>query len=248
MSWSEEIIVIIPCLNEARTIGPLVSEIRRHLPNVLVINDGSADATAAEAAHAGARIIHHREPRGKGSSLREAFAYACDRGFSWALAMDGDGQHSPRDIPAFLRAAESSSASMLVGNRMQNARCMPFIRRVVNRAMSRILANLCAFPIPDSQCGFRLLDLHAWNRLRCSSDHFEIESEMIVRFLQAGHKIDFIPIETRYGSESSKIRPLKDTLRWLHWCYSIRNELSSDVIRIDAAQPRYDSTPQDAAA
>lgn len=246
MSRLEEIAVIIPCLNEGSTIGPLVREVRRYLPHVLVVNDGSTDATAHDAGQAGAIVLNHITPQGKGACLRAGFAAALEHGYSWALALDGDGQHSPADITNFLKAIETTSAAMLVGNRMNCAEAMPLMRRVVNRLMSRILGDFCGRPIPDSQCGFRLLDLHAWNRLQFSSDHFEIESEMIVRFLYAGFAIDFVPVQTRYGSESSKIRPLKDTFRWLRWWFAIRHELSSDVIR--SAQPRYEPTPQDATA
>ena len=249
MYGPEQIAAVIPCLNEGVTIAPLVREIRRFLPQVFVIDDGSCDATGREAHAAGATVIRHPVSRGKGASLRAGFsaALAMGGGYSAALALDGDGQHSPADIPNFLKVAASSQAALLVGNRMHDTRAMPFMRRGVNRWMSRMLANFCERPIPDSQCGFRLLNLHAWSRLGISSNHFEIESEMIVRFLHAGYSIDFVPIETRYGSPAhrrSKIRPLADTLRWLRWWIAIRHELSAHAfIPVD---PRYESAAQDA--
>ena len=243
----EEIAAVIPCLNEGRTIGSLVSEIRVYLPNVVVVDDGSSDDTAAEAERNGAEVIRHSSPRGKGASLRTGFETALQNGFAWALAMDGDGQHAPADIPKFLRAIESSPAAMFVGDRMQNARAMPLVRRVVNRWMSATIGAFCGAEIPDSQCGFRLLSLGAWNRIPFSCEHFEIESEMIVRFLHAGHGLGFVPVQTRYGSEQSKIRPLRDTFRWLRWWIGIRIELSPYADR-RVVQPRYESTPQDATA
>ena len=242
----DQIAVVIPCLNEGSTIGPLVREVRRWLPRVIVIDDGSSDATATEARTAGAALIQHEIPRGKGASLRAGFAAALNEGYSAALALDGDGQHSPSDIPKFLQATASSRAALLVGNRMIDKRAMPCIRFFVNHLMSGMLGTFCETPIPDSQCGFRLLDLHAWSRLSFSSNHFEIESEMIVRFLHAGYSIDFVPIETRYGSESSKIRPFADTLRWLRWWVAIRHELSSHAFV--SVEPPYESAPQDATA
>jgi glycosyltransferase involved in cell wall biosynthesis len=244
----EEIAAVIPCLNEGRSIGPLVREVRGHLPHVIVVNDGSTDLTAAEAKNAGALVLHHRFPKGKGASLRAGFAAALERRFTWALAMDGDGQHAPADIPGFLRAAENSPRALLIGNRMTNTFSMPLVRRLVNQWMSRSISTFMNFQVPDSQCGFRMVHLPTWNRLHFSSEHFEIESEMIVRFLHAGHSIDFVPVETRYASETSKIRPLRDTLRWFRWWSAIRNEFSADANCSPARQTGYESTPQDATA
>ena len=92
--------------------------------------------------------------------------------------------------------------------------------------MTRHLARYCGIELPDSQCGYRLLDLHAWTRLRFAARHFEIESELIVRYVHAGYAIDFIPVQTRYGAEQSKIRPLRDTIRWFRWWHIIRTELA----------------------
>jgi glycosyltransferase involved in cell wall biosynthesis len=243
MCQQDKIAVVIPCLNEGNTIGPLVSEIRRHLRNVFVVNDGSTDSTAAAAANAEAKVIDHARSQGKGASLRTGFNAAIQAGFAWALAMDGDGQHAPSDIPGFLRAVERTDASLLVGDRMGNAQCMPVVRRFVNRWMSRKISEFCNAEVLDSQCGFRMVNLHDWRRLPFSSNHFEIESEMIIRFLSAGGTIDFVPIQTRYAAEISKIRPVRDTLRWFRWWFSIRNELCASPIQL-----RFKSAPQDVAA
>src|SRR5687767_1650428 len=132
MCRPEEIAVVIPCLNEGRTIGRLVREVRASVSNVIVIDDGSTDQTAAEAESAGAIVIHHTSAQGKGASLRNGFEMALRDGCSWALAMDGDGQHAPDDIPKFLRAIQGSPAEMFIGNRMGDTRPMPRLRKFVN--------------------------------------------------------------------------------------------------------------------
>ena len=251
MRRTEEIAIVIPCLNEERAIGLLVREVRAYVSQVIVIDDGSSDNTATEAESAGATVIRHDSPQGKGASLRDGFEAARQQGFCWALAMDGDGQHAPEDIPKFLRAIEESPAEMWIGNRMGNAGAMPRVRRFVNHWMSRRISSYCRIEIPDSQCGFRMVNLHAWNRLPFSADHFEIESEMIVRFLHIGHAVGFVPVQTRYASVCSKIRPLRDALRWFRWWFAIRNELSpgaSPNASLLAVEPEYESTPQDATA
>ena len=226
MKWSAECCVVIPCLNEAREIGAVVAAARRFLPSILVIDDGSMDRTARAARKAGAAVITHARPFGKGEALGTGFRAAQSRGFSWALAMDGDGQHRADDIPAFLREA-GLGGRMVIGNRMADPASMPWVRRAVNRWMSRALGDFCGQPAPDSQCGFRLVHLPSWESLRFTSRRFEVESELLVRFAAAGFPIRWVPVRTRYAGEQSKIRPLRDTLRWFRWWVAIRRELGT---------------------
>jgi glycosyltransferase involved in cell wall biosynthesis len=246
---------VIPCLNEQAAIESLVVAVRRRLPAVIVVDDGSTDATAALAKQAGAEVLRHEPSRGKGAALQVGWRRARERGFQWALTLDGDGQHSPEDVPAFLQCADEKSAALVVGNRMvaegashflsafrggrsvsphpgplpkgegvasaalrgRPAGKMPWLRRFVNRWMSRRLSNLTGRSLPDSQCGFRLMNLDLWSALPITAAHFEIESELLLAFLAAGHAVEFVPIRLIYKSEQSKIHPLRDTLRWIRW-------------------------------
>lgn len=220
MRWNEQCAVIIPCLNEAASIGSLVRQVRQVLPAVMVVDDGSSDDTANEATLSGAEVIQHPRNRGKGAALATGLRHAREKGFAWALLMDGDGQHSPEDLPAFFRTAEASDAAMVVGNRLASPGKMPWLRRVVNRWMSRRLSRRAGVPLPDSQCGLRLIELHAWAGLSLTTTRFEIESEMLLAFLAAGHGVEFVPIRTIYKSETSKIHPLYDTVRWFRWWWN----------------------------
>lgn len=220
MRWNEQCAVIIPCLNEAASIGSLVRQVRQVLPAVMVVDDGSSDDTANEATLSGAEVIQHPRNLGKGAALATGLRHAREKGFAWALLMDGDGQHSPEDLPAFFRTAEASDAAMVVGNRLASPGKMPWLRRVVNRWMSRRLSRRAGVPLPDSQCGLRLIELHAWAGLSLTTTRFEIESEMLLAFLAAGHGVEFVPIRTIYKSEKSKIHPLYDTVRWFRWWWN----------------------------
>jgi glycosyltransferase involved in cell wall biosynthesis len=219
--------VIIPCLNEAVSIEGLVREARLQLPNVIVIDDGSSDLTGPLAVRGGAEVLRHQEPKGKGAALRAGWQRAVERGFGWALTMDGDGQHSVADIAGFLRCAKSSGAALVVGNRMAHPAGMPLIRRCTNRFMSRKLARLAGQRFPDTQCGFRLMNLPAWSRLIIETTHFEIESELLLAFARAKLKIAFVPIQVIYRAEESKIRPLQDTLRWVRWFWGTMGKRGS---------------------
>ncbi len=217
MDWRAECAGVVPCLNEAAAIGPLIQTIRRHVPTVVVVDDASSDATGSVAKLHGAEVLRHQTTVGKGGALRTGWRWALDRGFSWALTMDGDGQHSPDDIPAFFKCAELTSAALIVGNRMAEARAMPWVRRQVNRWMSRRLSAAAGRPLPDSQCGFRLMKLSAWTAMEISSTHFEIESEVLLAFVRAGLGVEFVPVQAIYKNEQSKIHPVRDAVRWLRW-------------------------------
>ncbi len=208
---------VIPCLNEALTIETVVAAVRRQIPTVLVVDDGSTDGTADRAAHAGATVIKHSRNLGKGVALQTGWHQAWKSGLQWVLTLDGDGQHSPDDIPAIFEAAGRTGAAIVVGNRMQDPRGMPWVRLLVNRWMSARLAKAAGQPLPDSQCGFRLMSLPALHGLAITTEHFEIESEVLLAFARAGHRIEFVPIRVLYKQEQSKIHPLQDTLRWFRW-------------------------------
>jgi glycosyltransferase involved in cell wall biosynthesis len=217
VNWTDECAAIVPCLNEAQAIGPLVRGIRQFVSTVIVVDDGSTDATAQEARAAGAEVVRHQSSLGKGSALRAGWSIAQQRGFKWALTLDGDGQHAPEDIPNFFAAAEQGSASLIIGNRMDDSAKMPIVRRIVNRWMSRKLSRIAGQTLPDSQCGFRFVNLDALTRVPLHAMHFEIESEQVLAFAAAGERIAFVPIRVIYRTEQSKIHPLRDTLRWFRW-------------------------------
>ncbi len=213
---------MIPCLNEAMTIVSLVRAVHAHLPRVIVVDDGSSDNTAQLAAGAGAGVVRHAKPRGKGAALAAGWLRAKECGCQWALSMDGDGQHAPDDIPRLLNCAERTGASLVVGNRMENARAIPWVRRTVNRWMSRRISRLTGRSLPDTQCGFRLMNLEAWSQVHLNADHFEIESELLCRFIAAGQRFAFVPVQVIYRNEQSKIRPVRDTHRWFRWWWQTR--------------------------
>lgn len=217
MNRSLHCAAVIPCLNEAATIGRVVSRVRQFLPKVFVVDDGSQDNTGELAAAAGAKVLRCNVPLGKGAALRSGWRHARESGFDWALTIDGDGQHAAEDIPAFLEAAERTGAKLIVGNRMIDPKEMPWLRQRVNRWMSERISVLAGASLPDSQCGFRLMDLNTWVDLPVTADHFDIESDVLLAFAAVGCRIEFVPIQVIYNSEQSKIHPVRDTFRWFRW-------------------------------
>jgi glycosyltransferase involved in cell wall biosynthesis len=230
MPLGDKIAVVIPCLNEAKTIALLISEIKKFLPIIIVVDDGSTDGTGKMAADAGAEILRHEQPRGKGIALDFGFKRAREKGFTHALAMDGDGQHAPSDISKFLEAVRK--APLIIGNRMANPERMPKLRKFVNRWMSQRLSKIAGRNLPDTQCGFRLIELEAWSQMNLQTAHFEIESELLLAFIAAGYAVEFVPIEVIYKNERSKIHPVRDTLRWFKWYFQIRRKFRAAQIRL----------------
>jgi glycosyltransferase involved in cell wall biosynthesis len=228
MNWPTECAVVIPCANEAKTISALVSAVRERLPNIIVVDDGSTDDTGARAAKAGAKVIRHEVSRGKGVALNTGWRRAVERGFKWALTMDGDGQHAPEDIPALLATVGQGDADLVVGNRMANAAQMPWLRRRVNRWMSKRLSRAAGIDLPDSQCGFRLMRLSAWSTLSLTTEHFEVESEVLLNFVARKYAVRFVPVQVIYQDERSKIHPLRDTVRWFRWWRNAKETLRND--------------------
>ena len=183
----------------------------------IVVDDGSKDDTAKLAESNGAKVLRHKINRGKGASLKTGFEYILrkDKLCDAILIMDGDGQHSPKDIKKFTDLAGYEKDIFIIGNRMDNPINMPLERKLTNRFMSKIVSNMCRQNIPDSQCGFRLLKKDFVQKLDIEFLRFEVESELLMKASQAGFKIVSVPIQTLYGEESSRINPLQDTLRFI---------------------------------
>src|SRR5947209_18443223 len=108
MDWRMKSAAVLPCLNEEATIGRLVEAVRAHVGLVIVVDDGSTDGTSVKSRAAGAEVIRNERSFGKGAALQAGWVQARTLGFTWALTLDGDGQHSPEDIPKFFECAQRS--------------------------------------------------------------------------------------------------------------------------------------------
>jgi glycosyltransferase involved in cell wall biosynthesis len=215
---------IIPCFNEAHAIGRVVRSARLHVSEVLVVDDCSTDATAAEAVAAGATVLRHERNLGKGAGLKTGFAAAAARSFDAAVTLDGDGQHDTSEIPLFLDAYAQGDCDIVLGNRMTDTRVMPLIRRVANRFTSWAISRMVRVPMQDTQCGFRLIGLDFWKAVHLDTCRFDLESEILIKACRSGARIREVRIRTIYfGTGASKISPLPDMLRFFHLLWRCRN-------------------------
>jgi hypothetical protein len=131
--------------------------------------------------------------------------------------MDGDGQHSPDDLLAFIQKAKNSQSALIVGNRMGATKEMPALRVITNFLMSKFISLIVKQHIPDTQCGFRLVKKELLMKMDLSASKYEIESEVLIKAAHLGFKIESIPIKTIYSGGKSQINPLVDTLRFLRF-------------------------------
>jgi glycosyltransferase involved in cell wall biosynthesis len=217
---------LIPCYYEERHIRDIAARTRTQLDTVLVIDDGSTDWTSDEARAAGADVIRHEKNQGKGAAIKTGLRELSAReGIEWVLILDGDGQHLPEEIPHFFESANEHGASLVVGNRMNDTRKMPLVRKLTNLTMSGLISAMIGQRVPDSQCGFRMFRKDVASAfLDVPSSNFDFESEMLAIAARRGLKIAAATISTVYGDERSKIHPFRDTVRFFQLLGRLRQE------------------------
>ncbi|MDD5679331.1 MAG: glycosyltransferase family 2 protein [Kiritimatiellae bacterium] len=206
--------VVIPAYREQRMIRDVVQRVRKYVQPVIVVDDGSTDRTADEAADADAVVIRHTVNMGKGVALNTGFNYARQNRFDYLITLDADGQHDPADIPRFIEAYERTGIPVLIGNRMGALSNMPQIRKWTNRYMSWLLSRAMNQYVPDTQCGFRLYRCDVLPFIEAQATRFAAESEILLHIASRGIRMDSVPITVIYNEEKSKINPLRDTFRF----------------------------------
>ena len=206
---------VIPAYQDEKHIGDIVRRTRERLDHVLAIDDGSSDQTAQRAREAGAEVIVHSQNRGKGEAIKTGLGHWLDREVTWAILLDSDGQHLPEEIDRFIaEAASATRPTFFIGNRMNNVAGMPYVRRVVNRYMSRRISRICGQEIPDTQCGFRMLNRQLIPELLGGGHRFDYDTEALIIASRKGYRIESVPITTVYTDQVSKIHPVRDAFRF----------------------------------
>lgn len=208
------ICVLIPAYEADRTVGEVVRRALRHLPDVIVVNDGSLDGTGDAARAAGARVLDHPANLGKAQALRTGLRHAYEGGFGYAVTLDADGQHDPDDIPAMLDAVRSHPGALVVGTRAMGGADVPSSSR-----FGRWFTNLWVridggVRVEDAQSGFRAYPVPETLSLRLQGGRFEFEMEVLVRGGWAGIEVVSVPVGVTYDpGRRSHFQPLVDNVR-----------------------------------
>src|SRR5689334_10887027 len=165
---------VIPAYHAERSIADVVAGVRAAgLSDVIVVDDGSDDATAALAERAGARVLRHQRNRGKGAALWTGFAAA--RGAQSVLTLDADGQHDPAEIPRLVTAAREHPEALVIGARTLSREAMPGRSRLGNHVSTFFLARFTGEPLSDSQSGFRVYPRMLLDRVTPHARRFDAE-------------------------------------------------------------------------
>ncbi len=203
--------VLVPAYQAAAHLGEVLLRLQA-LPrpmHVLVVDDGSRDATAEVARQFGAEVLSFAANRGKGHALLAGFQQLAR--FDGVVTLDADGQHPPECVPDFVAAAEAG-ADLVLGTR-ERSRDMPPHRRFANAFSSGWCSAIAGQRISDSQCGYRLYSRAVLDRTPVAASRYEVETEMAVRAARLGFRIQEVTIPTVYGDETSHLSLTRDVPR-----------------------------------
>jgi len=202
---------LIPAYQAAASLGEVLLRLAAldPAPEVLVVDDGSRDATDEVARQFGAQVISFAANRGKGHALLAGFAALSE--YDAVVSLDADGQHPPEYFPEFVRAAEAG-ADLVLGVRARSPE-MPAARRFANAFSSGWASWLAGRRVSDSQCGYRLHTRAVLRHVPLTPGRYEIETEMVVRASRLGFRLDLVEIPTVYGEAKSHLSALRDVPR-----------------------------------
>lgn len=210
-------IVVMPTYNNAGTLARVIGDVLQYAEDVLVVNDGSTDATQSILEQIdGIRIHSYAENRGKGHALKCGLKLAYEWGFRYALTIDSDGQHYADDIPAFIERIEQVPDSLLIGARNLTADNMPSKNTFANRFSNFWYRVETGQRLEDTQSGFRLYPLRKLQNIRFLTTRYEFEVEIIVRAAWRGVRVENLPIKVYYPPQEERVshfRPLRDFTR-----------------------------------
>ncbi|GAB3411757.1 glycosyltransferase family 2 protein [Haloparvum alkalitolerans] len=172
-------VAVLPAYNEAETVGPVIEGTSEHVDEVVVVDDGSSDATAAVARDHGATVVEHVFNTGVGGAVRTGYQYAIRNDYDLVVQVDGDGQHDPAHIPRLLEAAED--ADMVIASRYLNESFEEygFVRRLGISFFTTVVNVLGGVDITDVTSGFRVYRVDALAEILHRSDrHWAVEQTL----------------------------------------------------------------------
>lgn len=214
---SHGICVVIPTYNNAGTLRRVVSETLQYCDDVIVVNDGSTDSTSdILASISGIDIVSYSDNQGKGTALKRGFMRALERGFSYAVTIDSDGQHYPENIEDFVKAVIENPGSLIVGQRDLSNVDINGKSSFANKFSNFWFCVQTGRNLKDTQTGYRAYPLRKLYGLSLLTSRYEAELELLVFAAWNGVDIKSIPIKVYYPPRSERIshfRPALDFTR-----------------------------------
>ena len=205
----KRVCVVVPAYNEATVIAEVVANAKKVFAkakgfaiDIIVVNDGSKDATATEAAKGGAIVINHILNSGAGGATLTGLAYARHNNYDIVATMDADGQHAPEDVLNGIKQLDHDGSGLLIGSRLIDSEGMSKTKVLGNKGLSFITKLLFGITVTDSQSGLRIYSRRAIEALDWRTTGYEFCSEMIWRAKQLGLSIAEYPIQAIYTDYS----------------------------------------------
>jgi len=217
----KKIVILLPALNEEATIADVVERIPGQLPGfsqreVVVIDDGSTDSTAAKAESAGATVVRHATNMGVGAAFHTGIREALQRGADVIVNIDADGQFNPHDIPTLTAPVLSGKASFVTATRFAKPELlpeMPAMKIWGNRMMTRIINFIAKTSFTDVSCGFRAYSREAALRLTLFG-HFTYTQETFIDLAFKNVSMMEIPLKIRGEREHGRSRVASNLWRY----------------------------------
>lgn len=193
--------IIIPAYNEAKNIGRVIGGLFEHgFKRIVVVDDGSSDATSVIAQAAGARVLRHQVNRGQGAALQTGHEYALAAGAEVVVDFDADGQFNPADIAPALATMNQINAAVILGSRfLDNRSQIPALKKYIILPLARWLNYLfTGLKLTDAHNGFRILNRAALAKIKINQDRMAHNTEMVRQIKQSGLKFSEVPVEVKY--------------------------------------------------
>lgn len=206
--------ILIPAYNAEKTILPVVMECMAHGLQVVVVDDGSDDATPDLLSGLPLTLLQHQQNLGKGAALKTGFAWAIESGFDGVVTVDADGQHDVAAIPLFVERAKNGGFGILIASRNSQFKQMSELRKLWNRFGVWCIWKRTGFEITDSQSGFRYYSGDVLRRLFLTSNGYALEMEILLKTWKSGFTIGSLPVAARVadGRATSHYQPFRDTV------------------------------------
>jgi glycosyltransferase involved in cell wall biosynthesis len=200
---NSDVWVVVPAYNEEAIIGRTVEHVRSVCPNVVVVDDGSADRTGQEALAAGAIVARHVLNLGQGAALQTGLEFALLRGAAYVATFDADGQHQVNDLVRMLDAVRRGGVDIALGSRfLGDAVGLPARRRLVLRAAILLTWMTTGLRLTDAHNGLRVMTASTARRLQIVQDQMAHASELIAEIARLGLRYEEVPVTITYSAYS----------------------------------------------